>query len=141
MAEESGGSSTQTESPPELYANETNVTEKCNCASGGTVVTFQATDGHGVQTRCNFCGKILATEQGTPPLTEEAERILGQTLTNQLHFLPDTPERSLTNASTAEGAGYIARPQDTHSVVEHDHKTPIHGWYPIHLLFIFNVTF
>ena len=139
MAEESGETNTEADFPPELYGNETNITEKCNCASGGTVVTFQATGCE--QTRCNLCGKILATEQGTPPLTDEAERILGQTLANQLHFLPDTPERSLTNSSTAEGAGYITRPQDTHSVVEQDHKTPTHGWYPIHLLFIFNFTF
>ena len=125
MAEESGRSSTQAESPPELYGNENNGTEKCKCASGGTVVTFQATDGE--RTRCNLCGKILATEQGTPPLADEAERILRQTLANQLHFLPDTPEASLTDSSIAEGAEYITRPQGTRSVVEQDHKTPIHG--------------
>ena len=130
MAEESN---TQPDSSPELCANETNVTDKCDCASGGTVVAFQADGG---RTRCNVCGKILPTEQGRPPSIDEAERILAQTFANHLPFLPDTPETSLTDSSIGEDSGDITRPPDTHSVEEEDDKNPVHGWYSIHLLFI-----
>ena len=132
---------TEARPTPEQRSSENTVdrNDVCGCARGKTMVTSESSGGE--QACCLLCGKIIAVEEsnntssslqfsgsGVAPSaggTECLDNLLGQTFSNGLNFVPDTPNTSLQEHNSTIGEdSRITTGQQVHLLRE---KTPVHG--------------